>query len=158
MMMITFINPRPPGGGVGSDPPPRFFVNNFRFVTDIDAKLRIPFRTSILRMSWKFWTILSKKILSYIDFSDPMFCHFWSKNNKCLKNCQKSGIRAKCKRKKPKDIKWTGFQNGYLGFSKKAFFTPQKIKNQLFRKIFDKIKNVQNFQKNRNICWRAINV
>ena len=34
--------------GGGSDPtPPRFFVNNVRSVTGIDAKLGIPLRTSI---------------------------------------------------------------------------------------------------------------
>ena len=39
--LLSLLNQRPPGG---ADPtPPRFFVNNFRFVTDIDAKLRIPF-------------------------------------------------------------------------------------------------------------------
>ena len=44
-IMIT-LNPRPPGGGGGSDPTPfRVFLNNG--VTGIDAKLGIPLRTSI---------------------------------------------------------------------------------------------------------------
>ena len=51
--------------------PPRFFVNNLRFVANIDAKLGIPFCTSILRYDAKFWTILSI-FLSYVDFSDPL--------------------------------------------------------------------------------------
>ena len=37
-------NSQPPGGRIR---PPRFFLNNVRSVTGIDAKLDIPFRTSI---------------------------------------------------------------------------------------------------------------
>ena len=49
----------PPGGG--PDPThPQFFVNNLHFVADIDAKLDIPFCTSILRILGNFWMILSK--------------------------------------------------------------------------------------------------
>ena len=45
----SYFNPRPPGGGrgVGSDPTPSLFLDTFRGVTDINAKLRIPSRTTI---------------------------------------------------------------------------------------------------------------
>ena len=45
-------------GGVGSAPlPPRFFLNNVRSDIDINAKLGVPFRTSIWRPCTKFWKI-----------------------------------------------------------------------------------------------------
>ena len=49
--IMRSINPRPPGGGGGGGGcirPTLFFLNNVRNVTDVDAELSIPFRTSIL--------------------------------------------------------------------------------------------------------------
>ena len=85
---MCFHSPRPPRGS-DPTPQPRFFVNKVCGVTGIDAKLGIPLRTSIWRLSAKFWKNFSKNFLEYTDLSDPSSCHFWSKMDKCLQNHQK---------------------------------------------------------------------
>ena len=50
------------GGGVGSEHP-RFFLNNIRVDTGINANLGIPLCISLLRRYAKFLTILSKNDL-----------------------------------------------------------------------------------------------
>ena len=78
-------------------------------VADIDAKLGIPFRTSILcchATIWTIWTILSKTfwvILILVTQCHDIFGH----RTINVKNHQKSGNKAKCKRKnKRRRMKW----------------------------------------------------
>ena len=49
-----------PATAGGSGLTPLFFVNNLRSIADIDVKLCIALRTSLLRPYTKIWTISSK--------------------------------------------------------------------------------------------------
>ena len=44
---MSYINPRPDGGGAESDPPSWFFQNNSKTVADIDTKFGVPYPMSI---------------------------------------------------------------------------------------------------------------
>ena len=89
------------GGGGGRIRPPRFFVNKFRFLANIDAKFGMPFRIYInFTPSCQLLSDFFENHLNYSDFNDPMPCHFWSQNKKWIKNRKKkTGNTAKCKPK-----------------------------------------------------------
>ena len=54
-----------------------------------------------------------------------------------LKNRQKSGNKAKCKRKKPKGVERTALRNDYVNLK----IPPPKVLKRSFWKSFDKIQN-----------------
>ena len=103
--------------GGGRIRPPRFLVDNLRLVADIDAKLGIPFRTSILRYHAKFWTILPKTFWVIPIFVTQCHDTFGHRKINVQKISKNQGVKQNANGKK-KGVEWTGFQNGYLGFSK----------------------------------------
>ena len=134
------INPRPPGGGGGGRTrPPRFFLNNFRCVTGIDAKLGIPFRTSILRpqttvwkKSWKLFELCSFKWHSVVSFFGRKLINVWeiAKYRDFRQNANKQHQMAKNEGL---------FKMAMSDFPKMIFFT-QKNEPELLYNFFQNPK------------------
>ena len=103
-------------GGGGVFRPPRFFWNNSWTLADIDMKLGMPLRTSILRRSVKKNPIRAKK-LRYSRFCDVTSCDFGAKKINVWKFIKNTFVK-RIARKLHEYRTWTVLRDGYLGFLK----------------------------------------